>query len=110
MLILDGFVLDLTSLIGGFHSAENTATRGDTFEFLEDRFLDQLREFLDKETSLVRIFVLRNPPFPVDNHLNSEGSTDRLFGRCGDRLVGGVGMERVTVDYQPGMGGCEERK
>ena len=45
----------------------------------------------------VRVFVFRQAPFFVDDHLNGDGTAQAVLGRRCDRLVIGIGVQRVAV-------------
>ena len=91
------FFLDLAALVAEFHRAEHTAALADRLEFLEHRFFDEVGQFIEDEGPLVRILVLGQAPFAVDDELDRHRATHRFFGRRGDRFIVGIGMQRVGV-------------
>ncbi len=99
LLVLVGhrLFLDLAALVAGFHGAEHATTFGDALEFLQHRFLDKAGQFVDDERTLVRILVLRQAPLAVDDELDGERAPHGFGGRRRDRLVVGVGMQRIAV-------------
>ena len=97
VLVVERLFLDLAALVAGLHGAEHAAAAGERLELLQHRLLDQVGELLEHERALVRVLVLRHAPFPVDDHLDRHRAAHRLLGRRGDRLVVGVGVQRVGV-------------
>src|SRR5947209_3513048 len=79
--------LDLAALVAGLHRAEHAAALGDRLELLQHRLLDEIGQGLDDERALVRILVLSQSPFPVDDELDRHGAAHRLLGRRSDRLI-----------------------
>src|SRR5690606_41118501 len=47
--------------------------------------------------SLKRVFVFGEAQFAVNDQLDCHGSAHRLFGRRGNGLVVGIGMQRIAV-------------
>ena len=95
--VVQRLLLDLAALIAGFHGAEHAAAVGDGIEFLEHRFLDQIGQFVDDEAALVRVLVLGQAPFAVDDELNRHGAAHALLGGRGDGLVVGIGVQAVAI-------------
>ena len=89
--------LDLAALVAGFHRAEYAAAGRDRLELLQHGLLEQVGQLVDDECALVGVLVLREAPFAVDDHLDRHRAAHRVFRRRGDRLVVGVGVQRVGV-------------
>ena len=97
VLVQHRFFLDLAALVAGLHRAQHATALGDALEFLQHRFFDQVGQFVEDERALVRVLVLCQTPFAVDDQLDCQSTTDRFIGRRGDRFVIRIGMQRVTV-------------
>ena len=72
-------VLDLAALVAGFHGAQHAAALGDALELGQHGFFHQLGQFLDDEGALVRVFVLGQAPFAVDDELDRHGAAHRCL-------------------------------
>ena len=97
VLVEEGLVLDLASLIAGFHRTEHTPATGDRLELGEHRFLDEVGELVDDVASLERVLVQRESPLAVDDQLDRERSAHRLCGRRRHRFVVRVRVQRVGI-------------
>ena len=97
VLVVQRLLLDLAALVAGLHRAQHAAALGDRLELLQHRLLDQVGQLVDDERALVRVLVLREPPFAVDDQLDRHRAAHALLGRRRDRLVVGVGVQRVGV-------------
>ena len=70
VLVVERLLLDLASLVAGLHRAEHAAAARDGLELLQHRFFHQIGELLDEVGALVRVLVLGEPPFLVDDQLD----------------------------------------
>ena len=96
-LVVQAFLLNARALVHRFHGAQYSTAFGDAVEFTEHRFLDQVGQLLDDEGALQRVFVLGQAQLLIDDELDGHGPAHAGFGRRGDGLVVGVGVQRVAV-------------
>ena len=96
-LVIDGFFLDLAALVAGFHGAQHAAAFGDAVEFGQNGLFHQVGEFVHDEAALLGIFIFRQAPLPVDDHLDGQGTAHRFPGGRGDGFVEGIGVQAVAV-------------
>ncbi len=92
VLVQHRLFLDLAALIAGFHRAQHAAALGDALEFPQHRLFHHVGQFLDDEAALVRILVLGQTPFAIDDQLDRQRAPHRFIGRGRDRFVVRVGM------------------
>ena len=97
VLVEHGFILDLAALVAGFHGAQYAAAVGDGLEFTQHGLFDEIGQLIDDEAALQAVLILGEAEFAVDDQLDGHGTTHRLFGGRGDRLVKSVGVQRVAV-------------
>ena len=103
-LVVHRFVLDFASLITCFHRAEHTASFGNTLKFFKHCLFDQIGQLINDEAALIRILILGQTPFVVNNQLNRKRPTHRLCGGRGDRLVISIRVQRIRL-----IVGCNQR-
>ena len=77
-LVIDGLFLDLAALVTGFHGAQHAAAFGDAVEFGQNGLFHQVGEFVHDEAALLGIFIFRQAPLPVDDHLDGQGTAYRF--------------------------------
>ncbi len=97
VLVVHRLFLDLAALVAGLHRTQHAAALRDRLELLQHRFLDEVGQLLDDEAALVGVLVLAEAPFAIDDELDRHRAAHALLGRRRDRLVVGVGVQRVGV-------------
>ena len=95
--VVQTFLLDLTSLIHGFHGSEHTSSFGQSVELHQHGFLNQVRQFLYDECTLDRVLILGQSKLFVDDELDCHRSSHTLLSWCGDRLIVSIGVKRIAV-------------
>ena len=100
VLVVQALFLDLAALVHGVHGAQHAAALADGLELLVHGLFHQVGQLVDDEAALPGVLVEVQPQLLVDDHLDGDGAAHALFGRRGDGLVVGVGVQAVAVVEQ----------
>ena len=97
LLVVEGFLLDLATLIASFHGTEHPAALAQAIKFSQYRFLDQVGQLLDDETALAGVLVACQPPLAADNELDGKCPTHGILTGSGNRLIVSIGVQTVAI-------------